>query len=804
MFSLIWEFPLYSRQYKRKKQAIQNTENNISANNDDDFKIKFAHMEHNPMQDIICKPCLSPYPLTATDDPNNLIEVNLENTDLANLLNWISDTFEVNFLTDDAIQPLPTGGKTVAGNKITFKTHKPLTKKQVWNLFLTFLDFFGFGLVEGTIPNLYKVRPTAINAPGSVNRSPLDSYINIHWEDLPDNDTHIRYIYFVRNTTLATIQGIVDAFRSTTATLKPLQDLNAFVLTDKASNIRSLMQIVTELDSIASPEAMSVLKLKNADAEDVVKLYNNLTKFEDPRGLAARILGPKKTSPSVYFPETTRLIAERRNNILIILGDIESIKKVEEFIINHIDVELKVPYSPLYVYELQYASAGDIASILTDVTRFAQGTAAAQTGGVREGDKYLQPMTFKAEPSGNRLLIKAEKEDYLKVRDIIKQLDVRQPQIAIEVLIVNVISADNKEIGVQIRNKNSNTINGSLDFQTSGFPLAGGNRAAPVINPTTGSIMADLIQLARNQTPGATLISISNAASGVWAIFKLLQNHAHTNLISNPFLITTNKYQSEVSIGETRRVMTGIVKGATDTPVFDDVTANLTLRITPQINTIGMINLEISISIDNFIDTADPTSANRNTKTVVTNANVGNQQVLALGGLLETVQNESLSKVPILGDIPLVGWFFKNRVKVKRKDNLLIFISPRIVEPRLAGGINQYTKDKATSAKESLCGLRHPAEMRDPIHKWFFNDVINENTEYVDNFLAKQNPEQCIDIPESLYCQEPCLEVSNCCIAQNDEYDNQSTTIALENSKPKSKKRSITELVPLNNQEVVT
>jgi general secretion pathway protein D len=803
-------------QYPKKKQPNRfKTETNITMSEEQKTdqvanpNLDMANDTRSPS--IESKPSKPMYPPTATDDKDDMIEVNLEKTDLENLLSWIEEVFNVTFLTNDTIQP-PAPGGTIKGNKINFKTQSPLTKKQVWDLFLTFLDLFGFALSEGSLPNFYKVRPTALTAQNSISKSPLASYININWLELPNNDTPIRFVYFVKNSTLATIQGIVEAFKSQTATLKPLQELNAFILTDKASNVRSIMQIVEELDSVSMPQAMSVLKLKNADAEEVSTLYDQLTKAElEPRGLAARILGQKKQPTTIYFPESLRLIPEKRTNTLIILGDKEGINKVEEFIINYVDVELKVPYSPLYVYELQYTRALDIVEILKEVTQFAKESPAAKSGGVREGDKYLQPMTFVAEESGNRVLIRAEKEDYLKIRDVIKQLDVKQPQIAIEVLIVNVRSTDNRELGIQIRNKDEESISKNINFQTSGFPLGAGS-SAPVINPNSdpqGSLLANLITLAQNQSPGATLISIANKAASVWAMFKVLQDRVNAEVVANPFLITTNKYPAAVSIGEIRRVVNAEIAGTRNVTAQDDVTANLTVKITPQINSIGIINLVIDINIDTFSDATDPTDANKDTKQIKTNANVGNRQVLALGGLLKTNHDETFSKVPLFGDIPVIGWLFKNKQKVRQKDNLLIFISPRIIEPNLQGGINSYTKEKIDYAKNDMGQVHSPAEQRDPIHRWFFKDKQCENIDYLDNFIAKQNPKTCIAVPESLYCTESCIDENKCVSEQPIEIKKveeppctELEQAQAETAKPQKRRRSITNLLPHEHQGV--
>ena len=679
-------------------------------------------------------------PQEALQESTDTISVNLDKTELLNLLGWIENIFKVKFLTGDAVTP-PVVGK-VAGNLISYKTHKPMSKKQVWDLFLNFLDLFGLTLVAthytNDHPDSYTVMPV-----DAANQAPLPAFVGINWRTLPNNDTKIRYVYFVENGPAANLSNIVQDFKSKSAIVQAFGALNAIIFSDKASNIRSLMAIISELDNVSMPEAMSVLKLKHANAIDVVSLYQNLVSTEEKGNIATRLFGAKKQPTAIYFPEDTQLFAEERSNTLIILGNREGISKVENFILDYVDTELKQPYSPLYVHKLEYANADNMAAILTKVTAFAQGTAAAKYGGVIDGDKYFRPITFIAEPSGNKLLIKAEKDDYLKVKEIIKKLDVKQPQVAIEVLIISVTVNKIKALGTQIRNKSLNNlgISDNIEFQTSGIgggpaPLSG------IVTNAAGGLMGNLVSLATGFNPGTTLISIgSSLVGGVWALFQALETYAYTNVVSHPFLTTTNKYTAQVSVGETRRVATGTVTGAGPTlNTLGDVTANLSVAITPQINSSGIINLEIQISIDTFTD-ADATSPTKDTKVVKTNANLANNEILAIGGLLLDNISEVQNGVPLLHKIPLLGWFFKNKSKTKLKDNLVIFISPQIVQPRAQGGISGYTDKKVAIAQNTMCAMRNCSELRDPIHRWFFGDYPCENTEALDDFI--NNASEC-------------------------------------------------------------
>ncbi len=676
------------------------------------------------------------------DDEQANIEFNFENADLQNVVDYISELFSVSFIPDDAIKPMLSGGKGVAGNKLSFRTEKPMTKRAVWSLFTTFLDMAGLAVAETPESFIYRIT----SAPAT-NKLPLQAFIGTSPDLLPDNDNHIRYVYFLNNATVDTIKPIIDQLRSTTSTFSAFVPLRALILTDKAYNIKALMKIVLELDKASMPETMSVLKLRFAAAEDVKKLFDELTKSDDQRGMVARIFGAKKQTESFFFPENTRLISEPRSNSLILIGTQDTINKIENFVAK-IDTQLTEEISPLYIYELQHTDATSMAEILNKVTQFGIGTVVGQAGGVRDGEKYFKPITFTPEKSGNRLIVKGDYEDYIKAKDIIKQLDVAQPECAIEVLVVDINLNKTKVLGTQWRNKSPGSIAKNVNFQTSGL-IRTGIGAQPVVDPTTGSIMANLISLATGNEPGSTLLSLGPDGN-IWAIFKALSTKVDARIVSNPFLITSNKYKATVALGETRRVNVGtVVSGGNQLASQDDLSANLEVIITPQINHDGVIIMDISIEEDAFTNASNPSDATRTTKHIETKAALANREILALGGLIRTTIDETETKVPILGDIPLIGWFFKNRQKIITKSNLLVFIAPQIVQPRLSGGANNYTLRKAEYSRDTLRVMDDKISQRDPIHRWFFTG--EPSSIELDDFMSRQSHPKPEDTTASEY-----------------------------------------------------
>jgi general secretion pathway protein D len=713
-----------------KKDELQKNSSSKDASSE-------SHLKGAPKKTAIKNP------LDFKDDTPS-IEFYFENTDLQNLLNQISDIFHITFITDEIISPLSPGAKALKGNKISFKTQEPLTKRDAWNLFLTFLDLAGLAIIPQGDPRMFRISATE-----AAQRSSVRSFIGVDSSMLPDNDELIRYVYFVENSSVDTIRAIIDSLRSPSALFQVLQESKAFILTDKSYNIKALMNIVKELDKSTLPQALSVLKLKRVDAKQVKDLYDSIIGKDE--NIASRLFPNRKQASSLYFPENTRIFAEPRTNTLILLGPKDAIKKIEDFITQYIDVEIDKPYSPLKVYTLQYADAQTVSDIMNTVSNFGKNTEAGKAGGVRGEDKFLKPMSFTPEKDTNRVIIKGDYDDYIRAIEIIKKLDEPQPQVAIEMLLLDIGLVDSKNLGSQIRSAVPG-INGlvgdNVKFQTSGNFVDGSassiveNTAASAgVNRLLGNILNLVTGTNASNTagPGNTVVSLGSDQFGVWGIFSVLQTVANLQVISNPFVTAINKAPATVTLGETRRVVTAQVVngGGTNTNAFGNQDANLTVNITPQINSDGFIILTLNIQYDNFLDASDPQSARTQKRTITTNTIVADKEVLAIGGLIQNRVTDTESKVPILGDIPIIGWLFKNRQKVQSKSNLLILLSTRIVEPT-KGIAGPFTAERVKDYRDCLTHIDNGTQKRDPIDKWMFASTERDTEKVMDDFLFKR------------------------------------------------------------------
>lgn len=669
---------------------------------------------------------------------NERINIQFSKVSLYEFVKYIENMFDVVFITPDTLSPLPENSKSLKGHVVSFETNKVFSKDQVWSLFLNLLKSAGFAVIPGELANQFRIIPVE-----SVEKHPLKTFIGIPVSALPDNDEFVRYIYFVKNASLEALVPVINSLKSNAVELVVLQEHKAFLMIDTARNLKSLFNVIRELDKVSMPQAMSRVELNHADANDVKVLLEAL--IQDEGG--ARLFPARKQPTSLYFPENIKIVVEKRKNILFLFGSRDALDKMESFI-RKIDTDINKPYSPLYVYPLRYAEAQAIADILKDLTSFGKEQIAGQVGGIRSGDQYLKSMTFTPEPATNRLIIRGSYEDYLMVKAIIEQLDEPQPQIGFELLVLGLSFIETKQLGAQIRSSGCNSslaqlLGNNVTFQTSGLKGAAGVPQGIVTNPNDGGILrllGDLISLAAGNDAGNTLVSLGDSF-GVWAIFQALDSITSSDVIANPFYQVTNKTKARISVGETRRVVTSTVVGAGGSlNGFDSDAANLTVEIIPQINSDGMIVLDLSVVVENFIGISDPLNVAKTTRLLTTNIIVANKEVIALGGLVQdAVSNGQSNGFPVLSKIPIFGWMFKNQSQQIQRDNLLVLITAYIIDNDNPGDADKYSQEHIASYYDMASSIyKEETVPQDPIDKLMFEGPNASSNNILDNFLARR------------------------------------------------------------------
>ena len=666
------------------------------------------------------------------------IYLNFDNADLVNFVNYISELKKINLVTDPKI----------AGSKVSLTIRDPLSVEEAYNIFLTVLEMSGFTIVE--VGHVNKVVPAA-----QKGTEPLPTYINVPADTLPSSDLSIRFLTFLVNIPIDQVAQLVQTMLSAQGKIIQHPSSNGLIITDKSYNIKSAMRVVQELDKSDIKQSVSIIKLKQANATDVKKLFDSLMQTPEGNPLA-RLLGKPADNSVQYFPPTTKIIAEERTNQLILLGDQQSIKKIEDFIVKHVDTTIEGVKSPIHIYELKHADVSSVKEILDAlINQSTSDSPAAKYGGIRNGVKYFKKMSFSADPQNNRLFVTStDDQDWKLLKRTIKDLDKPQPQVAIETMVVAIDFEKTKQLGSQIRNKKHGNLGIHVDAQAANLssvvmetdPSGGGSSAVNV------SLLGHLLkQFTANV--GSTILTFGKS-NDIWATIQALQTQTNGTVLSQPFITTKNMQSAKVSVGLTKRLPTQKAlsdegKTADTATGYAAVDANLTMDVTPQINLDGVINLKIDVTVNDFLGTTNgiPDTV---TKSVNTNVSVANGQVLALGGFVKTKVIDNIYKTPILNNIPILGWLFKSKKRIETKEYIFIFMSPTISKPRQSPGTNLYTKMKINESREVIDDAVITQQLKDPIHNWFFAEKENYSHKIVDFANARYQP-TTVDIADDPY-----------------------------------------------------
>ncbi len=712
---------------------------------------------------------------------------------IIDIINLLAEKMEINPV-------FPTGNDALKMT-VTIRIEQKLTLEQAWGILLSILDIAGYAVVEKEgLYVIIKNDPTKKN----ISREPLPLYINTPYNELPDTNERIRYIHYLSNLKAipganSELQELINTYLPAETLSKLDKDSNSILVSGPAKNIRSLFKIIDALDQAEFQERLEVIRLRYTDSDTIAKLFNDsILATAAPSTVQRFRLESTKEEPASYFSRNVKVISEPRNNALIVIGRVQAVERVKDFIFKYIDAQLDSGKSILHTYALQYLDAAEFAPILDDIVKSTrkggtgQSTAAdlKQVGVERMFDEVIiradSPTSASAEGTqgkffgGNNLIIAARNDDWKRIKRLIEQLDLPQPQVIIEVLIADLTLDDTRALGTILRNAQDlpfpgnasaqsamlgpqvildlpNNTNTDPDLSSSSLTGVNSNLNADNISLSSdGSISPPFVSLPSQLQAGATVITVSDPDGRTWGIADILQLFDSLQILSHPHVITVNNQEAKITSGQTRLVddqAASSVSGITRRKI--PLTASTTVTITPRISSANTVNLQVEVKIDEFTsnnvpsgsDAAQASNGNRMTRDILSNATIKSGDILALGGLIKETLSDSTAKTPVLGDIPILGWLFKNKLKDLRKTSVNVFICPTIIMPKFRGGINDYTQTyvniaKKNSTQESLFDTN-----RDPITRWFFNTQGAGGEHITEGFVDK---DEVNNIPHEL------------------------------------------------------
>ncbi len=612
---------------------------------------------------------------------HEMVQLDFRDVELAVVVETIAKITGKNFIYDDRVR-----------GRVTIVSPQEVSVDQAYAVFESVLKIKGFTAVPGP-GGVLKIVPI---------RDAKESSINTVRDDRPspNRDNFVTRLVPLLYIDAEAITNTIKPLVSKDASMVAYAPTNTIIITDTEANIRRLMTILDAIDVESYKEELAVLKIKHADAETLAEQVSEIYGTEAPsatsggssrrsrRSASSRRATPTPAATGASARNQVRIMTDERTNSLLVLASRSQVEDIRQ-LVRQLDVPL-IGGGRIHVYYLRHADAEELAQTLNGMlsgqrsaptpgrTGAAAGAAAAQS--IRSQVTALaEGITLNADPATNALVIQASKESYEALVAVIQQLDIARPQVLVEALIMEVDITDGIELGVELTYSIANA-DQEFFFSTAAAAASGSGAGA----------------LTRIVQQGITRDADGNATSSgsdFDAVLRAAAKDTNLNIVSAPHILTSDNEEAEIRIGNNIPIITSRVDSATGNTAGLASSVNVerqdigvTLRVTPQISEGDTLRLKIFQEITDInedlqsgVGNPEEVGVSLFNRKVENTVVVRDNETVVVGGLISDRWNDSTRKVPFLGDIPGLGWAFKNTTKELRKINLLIFLTPRII-----------------------------------------------------------------------------------------------------------------------------
>jgi len=554
--------------------------------------------------------------------------INLKGADIREFIDQVAQISGQTFVVDPRVK-----------GQVSVVSNSPLTLTEVYQLFLSVMATHGFSVI--TQGDQARIVPNAeAKADADAGRNAPDRL-----------ETRLIQVQHGSATELIPlIRPLVPQYGH----LAAISSANAIIISDRTANIERIEDLLRQLDQKGQND-YSVLNLQHAWVMDTAEVLRSAV----DRGQAKGASG-------------TQVIADGRTNRLILLGPPAARAKLVA-----LAQSLDTPTSRsanTRVIRLRHGDAKSLAETLGEISEKLKPEAGGETTG------KPQTILIRADESLNALVLLAEPDVVATLEDIVRQLDVPRAQVMVEAAIVEVSGDITDALGVQwaVDGRGSTGGLGGTNFSGTGLSIG---RVLQAIqdsdSDTDNNTLANL--------PDGAIIGLGTDSFGV--LITALSANSKSNLLSTPSLLTLDHQKAEILVGQNVPFQTGSFTtsgSGADNPftTIERQDIGVTLKVTPHINDGASLRLEIEQEISSIA----PTSQGVNAVDLITNKRsikstilAENGQVIVLGGLIQDDVTQADSKVPLLGDIPLLGRLFRSTKETRIKRNLMVFLRPTVI-----------------------------------------------------------------------------------------------------------------------------
>ncbi len=578
------------------------------------------------------------------------INVNFQDLELADFIQNISKITQKNILVDEKLV-----------GKVNFITQKPIKKSSLIQLANSILATHNLALVD--LGDFYKV--VKHNEAAGEGLAVSESVMG---------DTMRTVIFPLKYTNASLIRAQIRPLLHKNAQVLSFKNNNAISITANPVTLKAIKKLIDAIEESGTKGSVFV-KLKNASAKTVQQNADLMT---------------KKLFDQTIESEKVDVMADEATNTIILVGQKDNVNRMVNYV-KKLDIEGEGTEQKMYVVPLKNSNVEEMEKILSKVIAQMNGVAVANSAvkGKGANNAEAQKAMVVSDVERNALIILATPEQIKNIRDTIAKIDVEKPQVFVKAKIVEINNNIARELGIRYGFEGGRITSNGL-YSIAGGMLGGSSMMVSqnllsFLNTQTTSYDANGNAITNTDTPFKFSSDIAELFA-LGAKIDLLAQNGGAQILSEPSILCTNNKEASIYVGQTQSILTSTAQGNN----VQDMTRNtysredigITLKVKPRLSSNNKVNLNVETVIEDILGTS-ATTADRPTTTkrkVLTNAIVDNGETIIIGGLIKSSTGKSITKVPILGDIPIIGELFKSTANSKSEVNVVIYLTPYIVK----------------------------------------------------------------------------------------------------------------------------
>lgn len=619
--------------------------------------------------------------MTNENFPDMIESFDYPNADIADIVKAISELTGKNFIVDPQVR-----------GKITIIAPSRITVAEAYKAFLSALAINGLAVVPGD--GFYKIKQAR-----AAQRDNIDTFSGAYY---PSSDQMITRIIKLKYISADEVNKQLRILTSTNGELVPYTPTNSLIVSDYGANMDRIQKILDQLDVQGFEEQLEVMRVRYARAKDIADLVDQIINKGEKKNQFGggvprfRPAGSPDAGGGSGAEVYNLVVPDERTNSIIVVGNKAGIEKIRK-LVSRLDYPMRPDEQGGFnVYYLRHAEAEPIANVLNGIageSKKAQEAAAAKqapalggpTGQIQVGPAatavFGGDVKISADKNTNSLIIVASKQDYDTIKLLLSKIDIPRDQVYIKTIIMEMNAGNSSSWGVDYYKFAADTngvgrigFRGSKDLSSVISPA---NDQGAILGFGSGGLVdLDLGQLGKFKVTSLT------------GLIKLLKATTNANILSTPQVMALDNEESLIEVGE--KIPVSLNAGTTTAGITQsnverqNVTTKLTITpyISPDTDTVQMkIDQEVNGLANVPIPAAElaKNAIATSTRKIKTQIVVNSGDTAVLGGLMKDDDREETAKVPILGDIPILGWLFKSNNKSRTKTNLVVFITPKIV-----------------------------------------------------------------------------------------------------------------------------